>query len=278
MLRFCRTLCRRITTTARFVTGNVPRRSRQCRPIIVVLQLSLEITATSRGQLQRLSQTCDALHRRRSAIKDLVQVYSRRRRREETTRRGMHDLPHQHHQSRNTARTETRRADHGMHGVSQQGWSTAGSKQRANGARKEPQLHVCLLSRVKRRQPRSARESLPDRAAPAAQTPGHQMRKRFLPQRRKGAKEGARYSITCLCVFLCAFASLREYFFARVALAQGPQIDYSKFLHNSQRHSSLACNSCHERTDNSATPRFPGHKACTDCHRGQFTTPQSRCA
>ena len=58
------------------------------------------------------------------------------------------------------------------------------------------------------------------------------------------------------------------------ASAQGPQLDYSKFLHNSQRHSSLACNSCHERADNSATPRFPGHKACTDCHRGQFTTPQ----
>ena len=58
------------------------------------------------------------------------------------------------------------------------------------------------------------------------------------------------------------------------ASAQGPQLDYSKFLHHSQRHSSLACNSCHERTDNSATPRFPGHKACTDCHRGQFTTPQ----
>ncbi len=58
------------------------------------------------------------------------------------------------------------------------------------------------------------------------------------------------------------------------ASAQAPQTDYSKFLHNSQRHSSLACNSCHERADNSATPRFPGHKACTDCHRSQFTTPQ----
>ena len=57
------------------------------------------------------------------------------------------------------------------------------------------------------------------------------------------------------------------------ATAQGPEVDYSKFLHTSQRHSSLACTSCHERTDNSATPRFPGHKACTDCHRGQFTTP-----
>jgi c(7)-type cytochrome triheme protein len=55
--------------------------------------------------------------------------------------------------------------------------------------------------------------------------------------------------------------------------AQGPETDYSKFLHSSARHRTLACTSCHERTDNSATPRFPGHKACTDCHRGQFTTP-----
>ena len=54
---------------------------------------------------------------------------------------------------------------------------------------------------------------------------------------------------------------------------QGPDLDYSKFLHSSQRHNSLACNSCHERSDNSSTPRFPGHKACTSCHLGQFTTP-----
>jgi hypothetical protein len=68
---------------------------------------------------------------------------------------------------------------------------------------------------------------------------------------------------------LCAFAGVFLFFQTTSA-----QVDYSKFLHNSQRHSSLACNSCHERTDNSATPRFPGHKACTDCHRSQFTTPQ----
>src|SRR5262245_27354269 len=59
----------------------------------------------------------------------------------------------------------------------------------------------------------------------------------------------------------------------RKATAQGPDVDYSKFLHNSQRHLSIACTSCHERSDNSSTPRFPGHKACTGCHLGQFTTP-----
>lgn len=55
---------------------------------------------------------------------------------------------------------------------------------------------------------------------------------------------------------------------------QGPDLDYSNFKHSSQRHASLGCNSCHERGgDNSATPRFPGHKACTSCHLAQFVTP-----
>ena len=54
---------------------------------------------------------------------------------------------------------------------------------------------------------------------------------------------------------------------------QGPEVDYSTFKHNSQRHASLACAACHQRTDNSATPHFPGHKACTGCHTGQFVTP-----
>ena len=55
---------------------------------------------------------------------------------------------------------------------------------------------------------------------------------------------------------------------------QGPEVDYSRFLHTSQRHASLACTSCHTRSsDNSATPRFPGHDACTKCHLAQFVTP-----
>jgi c(7)-type cytochrome triheme protein len=57
------------------------------------------------------------------------------------------------------------------------------------------------------------------------------------------------------------------------SIAQGPELDYSSFIHSSQRHSSLACTSCHERGDNSATPKFPGHKACTNCHLAQFVTP-----
>ena len=54
---------------------------------------------------------------------------------------------------------------------------------------------------------------------------------------------------------------------------QGAELDYSKFTHTSQKHASLACTSCHQRTaDNSVKPLFPGHKACTNCHLAQFVT------
>lgn len=60
--------------------------------------------------------------------------------------------------------------------------------------------------------------------------------------------------------------------------AQDPSLDYSKFLHTSQRHASLACVACHLRSDNSATPRFPGHKACFSCHGSQvFTSGTPMC-
>ncbi len=57
------------------------------------------------------------------------------------------------------------------------------------------------------------------------------------------------------------------------SLLQGPELDYSTFKHSSARHASQPCTACHQRTDNSATPRFPGHKACTSCHLAQFVTP-----
>jgi cytochrome c7-like protein len=61
--------------------------------------------------------------------------------------------------------------------------------------------------------------------------------------------------------------------FISVGLTQGAGLDYSTFKHTSQRHLSLPCTSCHVRTDNTATPKFPGHKACTNCHLAQFVTP-----
>ena len=56
-------------------------------------------------------------------------------------------------------------------------------------------------------------------------------------------------------------------------LLQGPGLDYSTFKHSTQRHASQPCTACHQRSDNSAVPRFPGHKACTSCHLAQFVTP-----
>src|SRR6266481_3657033 len=67
--------------------------------------------------------------------------------------------------------------------------------------------------------------------------------------------------------FLLTFA----FFLLPFSFAQ----DYSKFLHTSQRHASVACSACHHRNDNSAQPIFPSHKDCTGCHLTQFTTPNA---
>ena len=69
--------------------------------------------------------------------------------------------------------------------------------------------------------------------------------------------------------FIFSFFLFTSYF----APAQGNEQDYSKFLHTSQRHASVACSACHHRNDNSAQPIFPSHKDCTGCHLTQFTTP-----
>lgn len=92
-------------------------------------------------------------------------------------------------------------------------------------------------------------------------------------------------SLCALCVLCVSMVSARRMWFpteaksaSRVhrelfaASPQGPELDYSNFKHNSQRHASLACTACHQRKDNSATPIFPGHKACINCHQGQFVT------
>lgn len=61
--------------------------------------------------------------------------------------------------------------------------------------------------------------------------------------------------------------------FKSPAKANGLEEDYGKFSHTSAKHSQLSCAACHQRADNSATPRLPGHKPCTDCHMKQFLTP-----
>ncbi len=96
-------------------------------------------------------------------------------------------------------------------------------------------------------------------------------------------------SLGCLCVLCVSVAnitraalttetqrtqSLHRELSMLTGSPQGPDRDYANFKHTSQKHASLACTACHERGgDNSATPRFPGHKACTGCHLAQFVTP-----
>src|SRR6185295_13707777 len=77
----------------------------------------------------------------------------------------------------------------------------------------------------------------------------------------------------CLLVLLPVSKRASE-FHLSLAAFQDSNLDYSTFKHSSQKHVSLACTSCHERSDNSVTPKWPGHKACTGCHLAQFVTPQ----
>jgi c(7)-type cytochrome triheme protein len=57
-----------------------------------------------------------------------------------------------------------------------------------------------------------------------------------------------------------------------LSFPQGEDLDYSKFLHTSQRHASIGCANCHHRSDNSSRPSFPGHEQCIECHRSQYVT------
>lgn len=49
-----------------------------------------------------------------------------------------------------------------------------------------------------------------------------------------------------------------------------PNADFSNFLHSNAEHARLPCSLCHERKDNSATPKFSGHLPCAGCHTAQF--------
>jgi c(7)-type cytochrome triheme protein len=82
-----------------------------------------------------------------------------------------------------------------------------------------------------------------------------------------------RFSLIFIIGFLFMLSLAYVSGFSSAPPPQSNDLDYSKFLHTSQRHASQACSACHHRTDNSARPSFPGHKDCTGCHLTQFTTP-----
>lgn len=49
-----------------------------------------------------------------------------------------------------------------------------------------------------------------------------------------------------------------------------PNADFSKFQHSNEAHARFPCALCHERKDNSATPKLSGHMPCAGCHVAQF--------
>jgi c(7)-type cytochrome triheme protein len=83
--------------------------------------------------------------------------------------------------------------------------------------------------------------------------------------------------VICAGAWLLLFAYSSRAVNSKAAFAEAvrAETDYSKFSHRSESHSRLACASCHMRADNSAAPRLPGHKACTDCHFAEFVNPKA---
>jgi c(7)-type cytochrome triheme protein len=54
-----------------------------------------------------------------------------------------------------------------------------------------------------------------------------------------------------------------------------PGMDFSQFQHTDPAHARFPCALCHERKDNSATPKFSGHLPCSGCHVAQFADNKS---
>jgi hypothetical protein len=48
------------------------------------------------------------------------------------------------------------------------------------------------------------------------------------------------------------------------------------FDHNRAEHKKQDCVLCHQRMDNGAEPKLPGHAACIDCHSREYTSESSR--
>jgi len=98
-------------------------------------------------------------------------------------------------------------------------------------------------------------------------------------------------SLAVLCAGLVLFAAVMTFDYrtsARTARAEAepatptelsaaePQgLDFSKFGHTNPQHARLPCLLCHQRTDNSARPKRPGHMPCAGCHAQQFADSAS---
>ena len=96
-------------------------------------------------------------------------------------------------------------------------------------------------------------------------------------------------ALLVLALVLAAFVSAQTRRRPRTAppktQTQAPRASaakYSAFLHSSDKHKSLACNSCHKvptewnaKRDFPDVADFPDHDACVRCHRQQFFTRQA---
>lgn len=97
--------------------------------------------------------------------------------------------------------------------------------------------------------------------------------------RRRRARAAAAVLLAHACVLGLALvykSAARPAPVAAPPLTSAPSIQESQqfktFSHASAEHRGLSCDSCHARPDNSAEPRLPGHKDCTDCHIQQMVT------
>jgi len=54
-----------------------------------------------------------------------------------------------------------------------------------------------------------------------------------------------------------------------------PNADFSTFRHTNAEHARFPCALCHERKDNSPTPKFSAHLPCAGCHVAQFADNKS---
>ncbi|MEO8042821.1 MAG: cytochrome c3 family protein, partial [Acidobacteriota bacterium] len=96
----------------------------------------------------------------------------------------------------------------------------------------------------------------------------------------KGSRMNAsRRRLVVLTSVAIALASLIAFTYGRTAagseletdlINDTPTQDFSRFRHDTAQHTRLPCLVCHVRSDNSSTPKMPGHIPCASCHSQQF--------
>jgi c(7)-type cytochrome triheme protein len=93
-------------------------------------------------------------------------------------------------------------------------------------------------------------------------------------------------AVLCAGCLLCAAGMAFDYRTSALATRVEPAptapqesmpqgLDFSKFGHTNPQHARLPCLLCHQRADNAARPKRPGHTPCAGCHTQQFAEPAS---